>query len=156
VGVSALIVQSRTGEGILFIVTSGEEFITRLPALTTVSTVVAIIIFKAIAYAVSLGSGFRGGPFFPAMFVGAAVGLLISLALGDSGPSVQAAIVVGVIASLVATAPMKWSVVIVLGIVLGLLMGTWTLVPAALIGAVVAKLIPRWGDRVVPKEPAHS
>jgi len=155
VGVSALIVQSRTGEGILFIVTSGEEFITRLPALTTVSTVVAIIIFKAIAYAVSLGSGFRGGPFFPAMFVGAAVGLLISLALGDSGPSVQAAIVVGVIASLVATAPMKWSVVIVLGIVLGLLMGTWTLVPAALIGAVVARLIPRWGDRIVPA-PAHA
>lgn len=149
VGISALIVQSRTGEGILFIVTSGEEFITKLPALTSISTVIAIIIFKAIAYAVSLGSGFRGGPFFPAMFVGAAVGLLISLAMGDSGPSVPAAIVVGVIASLIATAPMKWPIVIILGVVLGLMMGTWTLVPAALLGAVVARLIPRWGDRVV-------
>lgn len=148
VGISALIVQSRTGEGVLFIVTSGEEFITKLPALTTVSTVVAIIIFKAIAYAVSLGSGFRGGPFFPAMFVGAAVGLLISMIMGDSGPSVPAAIVVGVIASLIATAPMKWPVVIILGAVLGLLIGTWTLIPAALVGAVVARLIPRWGDRV--------
>ncbi len=148
VGISALIVQSRTGEGILFIVTSGEEFITKLPALTTVSTVLAIIIFKAIAYAVSLGSGFRGGPFFPAMFVGAAVGLLISLVMGDSGPSVPAAIVVGVIASLIATAPMKWWIVIVLGVVLGLLFGTWTLVPAALVGAIVARLIPRWGDKV--------
>lgn len=157
VGISALIVQSRTGEGILFIVTSGEEFITKLPALTSTSTVLAIIIFKAIAYAVSLGSGFRGGPFFPAMFVGAAVGLLISLAMGDSGPSVPAAIVVGVIASLIATAPMKWPVVIILGVVLGLLMGTWTLVPAALIGAVVARLIPRWGDRVVssPQVASH-
>ena len=157
VGISALIVQSRTGEGILFIVTSGEEFITKLPALTSASTVLAIIIFKAIAYAVSLGSGFRGGPFFPAMFVGAAVGLLISLAMGDSGPSVPAAIVVGVIASLIATAPMKWPVVIILGVVLGLLMGTWTLVPAALIGAVVARLIPRWGDRVVssPQVASH-
>ena len=66
VGASALIVQARTGESILLIVTSGEEFITKLPALTSVSTVIAIIIFKAIAYAVSLGSGFRGGPFFPA------------------------------------------------------------------------------------------
>lgn len=157
VGISALIVQSRTGEGILFIVTSGEEFITKLPALTSTSTVLAIIIFKAIAYAVSLGSGFRGGPFFPAMFVGAAVGLLISLAMGDSGPSVPAAIVVGVIASLIATAPMKWPVVIILGVVLGLLMGTWTLVPAALIGALVARLIPRWGDRVVssPQVASH-
>lgn len=153
VGVSALIVQSRTGEGILFIVTSGEEFITKLPALTSVSTVVAIIIFKALAYAVSLGSGFRGGPFFPAMFVGAAVGLLISLVMGDSGPSVPAAIVVGVIASLIATAPMKWPIVIILGIVLGLMMGTWTLVPAALVGAIVARLIPRWGDRVTAVAP---
>lgn len=150
VAISALIVQNRTGESIVFIVTSGEEFITKLPALTSASTVLAIIIFKAIAYAVSLGSGFRGGPFFPAMFVGAAVGLLISLVLGDSGPSVPAAIVVGVIASLVATAPMKWPIVIILGVVLGLLMGTWTLVPAALVGAVVARVIPRWGDRVVP------
>jgi H+/Cl- antiporter ClcA len=151
IGISALIVQSRTGESIVFIVTSGEEFITKLPALTSASTVLAIIIFKAIAYAVSLGSGFRGGPFFPAMFIGAAVGLLISLAMGDSGPSVPAAIVVGVIASLIATAPMKWPIVIILGVVLGLMMGTWTLVPAALVGAVVARLIPRWGDRVVPR-----
>ncbi len=150
VAIGALIVQNRTGESIVFIVTSGEEFITKLPALTSVSTVLAIIIFKAIAYAVSLGSGFRGGPFFPAMFIGASVGLLISLAMGDSGPSVPAGIIVGVIASLVATAPMKWPVVIILAIVLGLLMGTWTLIPAALIGAVVARLIPRWGDRVLP------
>lgn len=157
VGASSLIVQSQTGASITFIVTSGEEFITQLPTLTSVSTVIAIIIFKAIAYAVSLGAGFRGGPFFPAMFVGAAVGLLISLALGDSGPSVPAAIVVGVIASLIATAPLKWPIVIILGLVLGLLMGTWTLVPAALIGAIVARLIPRWGDRVIenPKVTAH-
>ncbi len=150
VGASALIVQNQTGASITFIVTSGEEFITQLPTLTSVSTVIAIIVFKAIAYAVSLGAGFRGGPFFPAMFVGAAVGLLISLVMGDSGPSVPAAVVVGVIASLIATAPLKWPIVIILGVVLGLLMGSLTLVPAALIGAIVARLIPRWGDRVKP------
>jgi urea transporter len=86
------------------------------------------------------------------MFIGAAAGLLIALVLTD-GPSIPAAIVVGVIASVVATAPMKWPIVIVLGIVIGFLIGTWTLVPAALIGAVVARLIPRWGDRV--STPAH-
>ncbi|MGA0979259.1 MAG: chloride channel protein, partial [Candidatus Nanopelagicales bacterium] len=117
-----------------------------LPTLTSIGTIAAIIIFKAIAYAVSLGSGFRGGPFFPAMFLGAASGLLVALAL-PSGPGVQAAIVVGVVASVIATAPMKWPIAIVLGIVIGFAMGTWTLVPAALIGAVVARAIPRWGDR---------
>lgn len=153
IAATALLMQAWTGEGVIFITTSGEELITELPTLTSVSTVVAIVVLKTIAYAVSLGAGFRGGPFFPAMFIGAASGLLIALLI-PNGPSISAAIVVGVIASVVATAPMKWPIVIILGIVLGFLMGTWTLVPAALIGAIVARLIPRWGDRV--SIPAHA
>jgi len=153
IAATALLMQAWTGEGVIYIATSGEELITELPKLTSASTVAAIIVLKTIAYAVSLGSGFRGGPFFPAMFIGASAGLLMALVI-PNGPSVSAAIVVGVVASLVATAPMKWHIVIILGIVLGFLIGTWTLVPAALIGAVVARLIPRWGDRV--SIPAHS
>ena len=147
VAVCALLMQAITGETVVYVATSGEELITDLPALTSVSTLVAIIIFKTIAYAVSLGAGFRGGPFFPAMFVGAAVGLLASLTL-PAGPNAQAAIVVGVVAATVATARMPWWVAILLGVVIGLLMGTWTLVPAAVIGAVVARAIPRLGDRI--------
>jgi H+/Cl- antiporter ClcA len=98
IAVAALVMHYGTGQPVLFVVTSGEELITELPTLTSVGTVAAIIIFKAIAYAASLGSGFRGGPFFPAMFLGAAAGLLVALAL-PSGPGVQAAIVVGVVPS---------------------------------------------------------
>jgi H+/Cl- antiporter ClcA len=153
IAITALVMQAWTGEDVIFVLTSGEELITELPALTSVSTVAAIILLKTIAYAVSLGAGFRGGPFFPAMFVGAAAGLFIALVLPD-GPSVPAAIVVGVVSSVIATAPMKWPLAIALGVVLGFLMGTWTLVPAALIGAVVARAIPRIGDRITL--PAHS
>ena len=144
--------QAWTGQSIIYITTSGEDLITDLPTLTSASTVAAIIALKTIAYAVSLGAGFRGGPFFPAMFVGAASGLLIALVI-DGGPSVPAAIVVGVIAAVIATAPMKWPIAISLGVVLGFLMGTWSLVPAALVGAIVARAIPRLGDRISP--PAH-
>lgn len=153
VAVSALLLQAWTGESVLFILTSGEEMITELPTLTSVSTVVAVLILKSIAYAVSLGAGFRGGPFFPAMFVGAASGLLIALLI-PNGPSVPAALVVGVVAATIATAPMKWPIAIVLGLVIGFVMGTWTLVPAAVLAAVVARAIPRWGDRV--RVPAHD
>ena len=146
---SALAVQYFTGESVLFVVTSGEEMITDLPTLTSVSTVALVLAFKALAYAVSLGAGFRGGPFFPAMFVGATAGLLAAVAL-PSGPSISAAMVVGVVAAVIATAPMKWPIAIVLGIVIGFVMGTWTLVPAALVGAVVARAIPRWADRMTP------
>ncbi len=152
VAITAIAMQAITGESVLYVVTSGEELITELPTLTSASTVITIIILKSIAYAVSMGAGFRGGPFFPAMFIGAASGLFITLVL-PSGPSVQAAIVVGVVASVIATAKMKWPLAIALGIVIGFVMGTWTLVPAAVIGAVVARAIPRWGDRVTARLP---
>ena len=152
IGVAALLMTAWTGEPIAYITTSGEELISDLPTLTSVSTVIAIIVLKSIAYAVSLGAGFRGGPFFPAMFIGAASGLLVALLL-PNGPSVPAAIVVGLVASVVATAPMKWPIAIGLGVVLGFLVGTWTLVPAAVIGAIVARAIPRLGDRI--KHPAQ-
>ncbi len=150
IAAAALVMQAWTGQSVIYITTSGEELITKLPTLTSATTVAAIIVLKTIAYAVSLGAGFRGGPFFPAMFVGAASGLLIALVI-DGGPSVPAAIIVGVIASVIATAPMKWPIAILLGVVLGFLMGTWTLVPAALIGAIVARAIPRLGDRISTK-----
>jgi H+/Cl- antiporter ClcA len=155
VAVAALLLQLWTGESVMLVLTSGEEMISDLPTITTVSTAVAILVLKSIAYAVSLGAGFRGGPFFPAMFVGAAAGLLVALLIPD-GPSVSAALVVGVVAAVIATAPMKWNVVIVLGAIIGLLMGTWTLVPAAVIGAVVARVIPRWGDRITAPAPAPA
>jgi H+/Cl- antiporter ClcA len=153
IAAAALLMQAWTGQAVIYITTSGEDLITDLPTLTSAPTVAAIIALKTIAYAVSLGAGFRGGPFFPAMFVGAASGLLIALVI-DGGPSVPAAIVMGVIAAVIATAPMKWPIAISLGVVLGFLMGTWTLVPAAIVGAMVARAIPRLGDRI--SIPAHN
>lgn len=153
IAAAALLMQAWTGQAVIYITTSGEDLITDLPTLTSAPTVAAIIALKTIAYAVSLGAGFRGGPFFPAMFVGAASGLLIALVI-DGGPSVPAAIVVGVIAAVIATASMKWPIAISLGVVLGFLMGTWTLVPAAIVGAIVARAIPRLGDRI--SIPAHN
>ncbi|MFM8156455.1 MAG: chloride channel protein [Actinomycetes bacterium] len=149
VGISALWVQGTTDAGIQFIVTSGEEFLTELPRLTATSTIIAVIIFKLIAYSVSLGAGFRGGPFFPAMFAGAAAGLLVARLMGDAELSAPVAIVVGAIAAVVATVRMRWFLVIIIGASFGLFMGSWTLIPPVLVGAVVARLIPRWGDRVV-------
>ena len=151
IGITALALNSWTGAPVLYVVTSGEEMISELPTVTTASTVVAIIVLKSIAYAVSMGAGFRGGPFFPVMFVGAAVGLLAALVLPD-GPQTQAAMIVGVVAAVIATAPMSWKVAIILGAAIGFAMGGWALVPAAIIAAVVSRAVPRWGDRIVSSQ----
>lgn len=153
IGIAAVVFAARTGESVLYVATSGEEAISELLTLTTVSTVVLVVVLKSIAYAVSLGSGFRGGPFFPVMFIGAAVGLAMSLLLPD-GPGLEAAAIVGVVAAVVATSPMRWRTAIILGAVIGFAMGGWAIVPAAVIGAAVSRAVPRWGDRVAPVQ--HS
>src|SRR5262249_2828116 len=46
-------------------------------ATLSVSTLALLLVFKGLAWSVSLGN-FRGGPTFPALFLGAAAGLLAS------------------------------------------------------------------------------
>ena len=56
-----------------------------LPAATVVASVGALLILllaKALAYAVSLGCGFRGGPVFPAIFIGVAVAMIPAAVFG--------------------------------------------------------------------------
>ena len=153
IGLLAITLNMWTDLSYAYIATSSEELITELPTLTSVSAVVGIVVMKTIAYSLSMGSGFRGGPFFPIMFIGAATGLLFSLII-PSGPQVAAAVAVGLIASVIATAPMKWPIAIALGIALGYFMGGWALVPAAVIGAIVARAVPRFGQRVNAEIPS--
>ena len=67
---------------------------TDLPALLAEDSewlILAIIATKAIAYAVCLGVGFRGGPIFPAIFLGVGVAVLVG-GLFDMSPTVALAI----------------------------------------------------------------
>lgn len=153
IGLLAIALNMWTDLSYAYIATSSEELVTELPTLTSVSAVAGIVVMKTIAYSLSMGAGFRGGPFFPIMFIGAATGLLFALII-PSGPQVAAAVAVGLIASVIATAPMKWPVAIALGIVLGYVMGGWALVPAAIIGAIVARAIPRFGQKAQAETPS--
>ena len=65
---------------------------------------VAVIACKAIAYVVSLSS-FRGGPIFPSMFIGAAIGLLISH-LPGLDPVAGAAMGIGAMSAVMLTLPL--------------------------------------------------
>lgn len=148
VAMGAIAFQVRTGEISALVATSGAEYISQLPTLTDTSTLAALLIIKAIAYGVCLGSGFRGGPFFPAMFLGAAGGLLFAELL-PSGPDPVAAAGVGVAAAVIVTARMPWWAAVVLGIVIGYAIGGPVVIPAAVVGGFLAWLLvratTRWG-----------
>jgi H+/Cl- antiporter ClcA len=54
-------------EDVLF---SGQTSIPAVVAQTSIASLVILLVAKALAYVVSLASGFRGGPIFPALFLG--------------------------------------------------------------------------------------
>ena len=67
----------RSSSDVLF---SGQDFLPSLiqhAAGWTVGALVLLVLFKGLAFGVSLG-GFRGGPTFPGMFIGAAGGIALS------------------------------------------------------------------------------
>jgi H+/Cl- antiporter ClcA len=63
---------------------SGQASLGVVTSATSLSLVVVLLVTKSLAYAVSLGSGFRGGPIFPAIFVGVAVASVPVVVFGSS------------------------------------------------------------------------
>jgi H+/Cl- antiporter ClcA len=63
---------------------SGQSSLPDVTAETAAGVLVALVVAKGLAYAISLAVGFRGGPAFPAVAIGVMVGVLASVALPDS------------------------------------------------------------------------
>jgi H+/Cl- antiporter ClcA len=109
-----------------------------IPALVTEDSsriVLVLIAAKALAYAVCLGCGFRGGPVFPAIFLGIAVTTLAAIAF-DVSPTL--AVAVGTAAGTAAMTRLLFASVLFAA----LLVGTTGLdtIPAAALAAVAAWL----------------
>ncbi|MGI9186110.1 MAG: chloride channel protein [Gaiellales bacterium] len=77
-----------TNDEILF---SGQTGMPQLIAETSLGLVVVVLLVKLVAYATALGGGFRGGPIFPATFLGVGVAVAGSLIFPDASVSALAA-----------------------------------------------------------------
>jgi H+/Cl- antiporter ClcA len=69
---------------------SGKSGIPDLIAQTSTKVVPGLLVVKAVGYAISMGCGFRGGPVFPAIFLGVALATLTEMWFGVS-PTLAAA-----------------------------------------------------------------
>ena len=115
---------------------SGQASVPSLVAEDSTKIIVILLVAKGIAYAVSLGCGFRGGPVFPAIFLG--IGLAtFAVAWFDVSPTW--AIAVGAAAGTAAATRMLLTSML-LG---GLLVGTTGLdaIPATVLAACTAWLV---------------
>jgi H+/Cl- antiporter ClcA len=97
VGLVAVLFHEISGKAYDFVLFSGESSIGLILKEGSVAVIVGVLFAKALAYAISIGAGFRGGPVFPAIFIGVAVGTLATAI--DSSFSITAGVAVGVAAA---------------------------------------------------------
>lgn len=145
VGACAVLFGLLTGESPGLLLFSGETdtgTVVEQAATWGTATLLLLVLLKAIAYAVSLGSLFRGGPVFPALFLGVVVGSLLGTFVPDSQ---TAAVVGGMAAATSAMLRLPLSAVL-----LAVFLGGSTAIAAtsvALIASVVAFLVTMALDR---------
>jgi H+/Cl- antiporter ClcA len=119
-----------------------------LAAADSTKIVLILLVAKALAYAISLGCGFRGGPVFPAIFIGVALATFADVWFGVS-PTL--AVAVGAAAGMAAGTRL----LVTSSLFAGLLVGHAGLdaIPAAVLAAVAAWLTIRALDRRATLEP---
>ena len=101
-----------TGHGSSQVLFDGQEALPGLVAQAGTWSVAALawlVVFKGLAYSLSLGA-YRGGPTFPALFLGAAAGLMFSHLPGFS---IDAGVAVGMGAAVVAVLRLPLSAVVI-------------------------------------------
>lgn len=121
---------------------SGEAALAGLaqhPHAWSVGALVAVLVFKALAYTFCLGS-LRGGPVFPALFLGGAAGVLLAPL---PGLGLVPAMAVGMAASVTAALRVPVSSVVLVVLLLGNVDTVALVVLAAVVSFVVVQLLPQ-------------
>ncbi|GGT84314.1 chloride channel protein [Streptomyces lateritius] len=129
------------------VATSGQSTLSTLaadPHAWSVGALLAVLAFKGAAYTLCLGS-LRGGPVFPALFLGAATGVLLAPL---PGLGVLPAMAAGMAAATGATLRLPVSSVVLVA----LLLGSLDVMPLVILAAVVAFIT----TELLPPHPRRS
>ncbi|MFG1664257.1 chloride channel protein [Streptomyces sp. Y7] len=116
-----------------------------------VGALIAVLLFKAVAYALCLGS-LRGGPIFPALFLGGAAGVLLA-------PLPGLGVVPGLAAGMAAAAAAALRLPVSSAVLVVLVMGSAAMTPVVMLSAVVAfvtvQMLPPGPAVPVPGRPTQ-
>lgn len=148
-----------TGETPLTVLFSGQSDLSTLVGQGStwdVGVVALLVVTKAVGYGVSLGSGFRGGPVFPALFLGAAVGTLFSLVV--PGLELTPAVVAGMAAGSAAMLKLPISSVMLAVVLAGSagLQATTLAIVGAVVSIVVTLATSSRRERTTDKQGAGA
>ena len=137
VGLLAVAFRAAADRPVDLVLFSGQASLPDIIAESSATVLVLLVVAKGLAYGLSLGAGFRGGPVFPALVIGAAVGVLAELVL--PGLVLVPAIVAGVAASAAAVLRMPFFAVLVASLLTG--PAAVDTAPIAILGAVIGWLV---------------
>ena len=143
VALTAIAVAEITGGSLDLVLFSGQDAMADYFAITSLGTAAVVLVGKFVAYAVSLGSGFRGGPIFPAVAIGGILATMASLLI--DGTSVSALTAAAVAAAVAAALRLPF-VATLLAVLITSSAGGATTVPA-IIGTIVGLLARLQAER---------
>jgi H+/Cl- antiporter ClcA len=161
VGALAVVFRATTDRPVDLVLFSGQIELPAVIAEGSAGVLVLLVLAKGLAYALSLGAGFRGGPVFPAIAIGVATAMVAADVL--PGLHTTPAVATGIAAGTTAVLRVPFTAVLLVSLLVG--PSAFDVAPiavlAAAVGWLVATMLPNPEDRTqenvvdaVPAAPA--
>jgi H+/Cl- antiporter ClcA len=161
VGALAVVFRATTDRPVDLVLFSGQTELPAVIAEGSAGVLVLLVLAKGVAYALSLGAGFRGGPVFPAIAMGVATAMVAADVL--PGLHTTPAVAAGIAAGTTAVLRVPFTAVLLVTLLVG--PSAFDVAPiavlAAAMGWLVATMLPNPEDRAqenvveaVPAAPA--
>jgi H+/Cl- antiporter ClcA len=148
VGTLAVAFRAIADRPVDFVLFSGQAELPALIAEGSAGVLTLLVVAKGLAYALSLGAGFRGGPVFPAITLGVAVALIGAALL--PGMHTTPAIAAGIAAGTTAVLRVPFTAVLLVALLMG--SSAFEVAPIAVLAAAVgwlaATALPNPEDRL--------
>jgi H+/Cl- antiporter ClcA len=156
VGALAVVFRATADRPVDLVLFSGQTELPAVIAEGSAGVLVLLVVAKGLAYALSLGAGFRGGPVFPAIAIGVAAAMAAANVL--PGLNTTPAVAAGIAAGTTAVLRVPFTAVLLVSLLMG--SSAFDVAPIAVLAAAVgwlaATALPNPEDRVreSPDEPA--
>ena len=137
VGLLAVVFRAITDEPVDLVLFSGQAELPDVVAEGSASVLIVLVAAKGLAYALSLGAGFRGGPVFPAIAIGVAAAVAGANVL--PGLNTTPAIAVGIAAGTTAVLRVPFTAVLLTSLLMG--PSAFDIAPIAVLAAAVAWVV---------------
>jgi H+/Cl- antiporter ClcA len=134
VGVLAVVFRATTDQPVDLVLFSGQAELPAVVAEGSAGVLILLVVAKGLAYALSLGAGFRGGPVFPAIAIGVAAAMAAANVL--PGLNTTPAVAAGIAAGTTAVLRVPFTAVLLTSLLMG--SSAFDVAPIAVLAAAMA------------------